>query len=259
MISLLWVGPAVVYFLQLLLLAVSLTFSLSQKNREAAQTHCRMSSSTGPSKNNNEKKRTRRSWANAAAVGVPANEHLTSPTARAAESSEKTEPHQHSEQLMKLADACRAHTKYHEDRRMNRRNNQTDKQTEDDSSSFFCPDPQDVSDHCRSEISSLSLVLPQVETRYRANTPNSYPVQDIHHICDFYSSVINGMFCPNAPHLFQCGRGGVEGKEDVLAGHTVPSNAPSFLLDSPFLLLLSQYYRGFTSSSNTWPPKPFRT
>jgi hypothetical protein len=44
-------------------------------------------------------------------------------------------------------------------------------------------------------------------------TPMGPPeASDVAHLCDFYHSVMGGVYCPHAPHLFRWGKGGIDGK-----------------------------------------------
>ena len=122
--------------------------------------------------------------------------------------------------LLKMSDACCKHGDYHSKKQPNCR-----------------PDPNNdeanLPQRCLKDIRALRQLLPKVEKTIQpqvdsneaspraAKTGRSKAIQkegteasDICHLCDFYESVLNGVFCPHAPHLFQWGKGGIDGKKD---------------------------------------------
>lgn len=77
----------------------------------------------------------------------------------------------------------------------------------------------DIPDRCRTDIQTLRLLLPRVEKSCKApksGHKGGPEATDVAHLCDFYYSVIQGTYCPHQPHIFQWGKGGVEGEEIVL-------------------------------------------
>jgi hypothetical protein len=78
---------------------------------------------------------------------------------------------------------------------------------------------------CQEALTTLKRILPRVENRIliiennNNNNNNSNDtkmissnVSDLGHLCDFYNDVILGGFCPHALHLFDLGKGAIEGK-----------------------------------------------
>jgi hypothetical protein len=71
----------------------------------------------------------------------------------------------------------------------------------------------DVPGYCQEALTALKRILPRVEHRIPIgnNVKVSSSVSDLGHLCDFYNDVIRGGFCPHALHLFDLGKGAVEG------------------------------------------------
>jgi len=67
-----------------------------------------------------------------------------------------------------------------------------------------------VPDRCQSILTSLRKILPKVEEAYHSKKKPR--AEDVGHMCEFYVQVMEGNFCPNAPHLFRLGKGGTQGK-----------------------------------------------
>jgi hypothetical protein len=82
--------------------------------------------------------------------------------------------------------------------------------------SVWCQDDEEqVPQGCRLAIDMLRKILPKVELKsmsiHRApGQKRGPPARDVAHMCDFYTSVLNGVFCPHAPHLFLLGKGATE-------------------------------------------------
>jgi hypothetical protein len=91
----------------------------------------------------------------------------------------------------------------------------------DSNSAVWCQDDEEeVPDGCRDAIDMLRKILPKVELKSMSivhSEPGQKkgrgpPARDVAHMCDFYTSALNGVFCPHAPHLFLLGKGATESK-----------------------------------------------
>jgi hypothetical protein len=97
--------------------------------------------------------------------------------------------------LLQLSESCTRHQSHHEKNRL---------------SSYAVDDEGHVPEFCQQGIlGSLRKILPKVEVAYRADKSPS--AKDVGHMCDFFLQVIDGSFCPHAPHLLKLGRGATEG------------------------------------------------
>ena len=68
--------------------------------------------------------------------------------------------------------------------------------------------PEKIPEFCQRALEKLRCTLPKVEASFRAS--KSPKPEDVRNLCDFYIQVLEGGFCPNAPHLFELGKGGTE-------------------------------------------------
>jgi hypothetical protein len=83
-----------------------------------------------------------------------------------------------------------------------------------------CQDNKQVPDGCRKFIEERREVLLAVESLHSEQIHSeqlgplvaSYIAQDVAHMCDIYTSALNGVFCPHEPHLSLLGKGGAESK-----------------------------------------------
>jgi hypothetical protein len=103
--------------------------------------------------------------------------------------------------LLKLSDACRKHSKFHHNQKASMRADENE---------------ADIPDRCRTDIQTLRLLLPRVEKSCKApksGQKGGPEATDVAHLCAFYYSVIQGTYCPHQPHIFQWGKGGLEGEE----------------------------------------------
>ena len=88
--------------------------------------------------------------------------------------------------LVELSEACNTHQTHHRQR------------------CRLCPNFDDCEPFCRDAIIALRNAIPKVEQALDSKPEN------IRQLCIFYQSVVGGIFCPQAPHLFDVGRKGVE-------------------------------------------------
>jgi hypothetical protein len=70
-----------------------------------------------------------------------------------------------------------------------------------------------VPELCQATIETLKKLLPKVEKVIRPPKQGQEGPSaiDVAHLCDYYKSVIRGVFCPHAANLFDRGKGGLEG------------------------------------------------
>ena len=97
--------------------------------------------------------------------------------------------------LLQLSGSCARHRSRHEKGRISAHPNDVE---------------GEVPKFCQDVINTLRKVMPKVEQAYRAST--NPRVEDIGHICDFFEQVIEGGFCPHAPHLLRLGKRVNDGK-----------------------------------------------
>jgi hypothetical protein len=107
-----------------------------------------------------------------------------------------------SEVLLALSNACNKHAIFHKN-----------------SKSHAVARPDEVEENlpekCSKDLASLRSLLPKVEKAFKATTNGQKggpEALDVSHLCAFYHSVLNGAYCPHAPHLFSWGKGAVEGE-----------------------------------------------
>lgn len=105
-----------------------------------------------------------------------------------------------SDVLVKLSRSCNSHsTNCHKDRKGAVRVD--DEETR-------------IPDQCRSDLEMLRNLLPEIEKKFRppARGERGPEAHDVAHLCDFYNSVMQGNYCPYAPHLFHMGKSVNEGR-----------------------------------------------
>jgi hypothetical protein len=111
--------------------------------------------------------------------------------------------------LLRLSECCHRHQVSHHSKK------------DSASAAVWCQeDEEQVPDGCREAIDMLRKILPKVELKSMSihrepGQKRGPPARDVAHMCDFYTSALNGVFCPHAPHLFLLGKGGTESKCDV--------------------------------------------
>jgi hypothetical protein len=100
---------------------------------------------------------------------------------------------------LKLSDACNKHAAYHQGRNNSVRADE---------------DEENLPEKCRNDLQSLRLLLPRVEKSFQPPAPGKKGPEaaDVAHLCDFYNSVLRGVYCPHAPHLFHWGKEPKDGK-----------------------------------------------
>jgi hypothetical protein len=109
--------------------------------------------------------------------------------------------------LLRLSECCHRHQVSHHNKK-------------DSNAAIWCQDDEEqVPDGCRDAIDMLRKILPKVELKSMSihreagqNRGRGPPARDVAHMCDFYTSALNGVFCPHAPHLFLLGKGATESK-----------------------------------------------
>jgi hypothetical protein len=118
--------------------------------------------------------------------------------------------------LLVLSECCHRHQVSH--------HNKKDSSSATAASNWCQDDEEQVPDGCREAIDMLRKILPKVELKsmsidryHHREQPGGQkqrgpPARDVAHMCDFYTSALNGVFCPHAPHLFLLGKGGTESK-----------------------------------------------
>ena len=69
-------------------------------------------------------------------------------------------------------------------------------------------DEENIPEQCRIDLEKLRNLLPEIEKKFHPSTHGEKgpAAQDIAHLCDFYNSVMQGNYCPYAPHLFHMGK-----------------------------------------------------
>lgn len=60
-----------------------------------------------------------------------------------------------------------------------------------------------VPEYCQQMLESLRKIVPKFERGFQGT--------DAGHLCAFYIQVMEGGFCPHAPHFFDYGLGGTQG------------------------------------------------
>ena len=103
--------------------------------------------------------------------------------------------------ILKLSKACKKHLDQHSD--------------PNNPSVRALADGTKLPELCQRDIQTLKKLLPKVEKAIRPPTKKGQTgpsAVDVAHLCDYYQSVIRGVFCPHAAHLFDQGQGGIEGK-----------------------------------------------
>ena len=108
--------------------------------------------------------------------------------------------------LLLLSECCHRHQVSHHNKKGS-------------NAAVWCQDDEEqVPDGCREAIDTLRKILPKVELksmsiqREPGQKTRGPPARDVAHMCDFYTSALNGVFCPHAPHLFLLGKGATESK-----------------------------------------------
>jgi hypothetical protein len=101
--------------------------------------------------------------------------------------------------LLHLSRSCNAHaTKCHKDPR-------TTISAEDEE--------ERIPDQCRADLEAMRNLLPEIEKKFQppAQGQRGPEAHDVAHLCDFYNSVMQGNYCPYAPHLFHLGKSPKDG------------------------------------------------
>lgn len=134
--------------------------------------------------------------------------------------------------LLQLSQSCNKHQEWH-NKQAKKTGSSNDNNNADKYHHSCCAEQEEEAPvYCREALTVLRRVLPKVEHKYRASESSSETplvaadeqepgkqhhrqhkgpaVQDVGHICDFYSNVLEGGFCPHAPHLFRSGQEGTE-------------------------------------------------
>lgn len=99
-----------------------------------------------------------------------------------------------SDVLIKLSHSCNAHfNNCHKDRK---------------SVVNFEDEVENIPDQCRVDLEKLRNLLPEIEKKFQppAHGERGPDAHDVAHLCDFYNSVMQGNYCPHAPHLFGTGK-----------------------------------------------------
>jgi hypothetical protein len=108
--------------------------------------------------------------------------------------------------LLELSGCCHRHLVAHHAKK-------------ESAATVWCDDEEQIPEGCRVAITSLRQILPKVEAKhtYRAPGQKKGPAaRDVAHMCDFYTSVLGGVFCPHAQHLFLLGKGATESKSQLV-------------------------------------------
>lgn len=101
--------------------------------------------------------------------------------------------------LLILSDACNKHAAYHQSRKSPIRAD---------------ADEENLPEKCQKDLQSLRELLPKVEKSFQPPSPGKRgpEASDVAHLCDFYTSILRGNYCPHAPHLLCWGKDPEEGK-----------------------------------------------
>jgi hypothetical protein len=116
-----------------------------------------------------------------------------------------TAPAEDESLLLHLSECCHRHQVSHHSKK-------------DSTASVWCEhDEEQIPEGCREAIDMLRKILPKVELKSMSihrvpGQKRGPPARDVAHMCDFYTSALNGVFCPHAPHLFLLGKGATESK-----------------------------------------------
>ena len=75
-------------------------------------------------------------------------------------------------------------------------------------------DEEKIPEQCRIDLEKLRNLLPEIEKKFHPNLlgEKGPEAQDVAHLCDFYNSVMQGNYCPYAPHLFHLGKSPDDGE-----------------------------------------------
>lgn len=103
--------------------------------------------------------------------------------------------------LVKLSDSCNLHAKRcHGDR----------------NASEVAAEDQDerIPTACQKDLQNLQNLLPQIELKFQPPRPGEKgpSADDVVHLCAFYNSTIQSLYCPHAPRLFEQGKSVDAGK-----------------------------------------------
>ena len=127
------------------------------------------------------------------------NDGSTSASSSRGRSTQRSSSHRKSSDvLLSLADACTRHSEYHQSR---------------NDSSAVAEDEGDIPEKCCAVLERLRQLLPRVEKSFQPPPPGKKgpDASDIAHLCNFYDSALQGVYCPHASHLFQRGKDPKEG------------------------------------------------
>lgn len=123
--------------------------------------------------------------------------------------------------LLRLSECCHRHQVSHHNHKKDHSSNAN--------AAVWCQDDEEqVPDGCRDAIDMLRKILPKVELKSMAiqhrepgqKKGRGPPARDVAHMCAFYTSALNGVFCPHAPHLFLLGKGATESKWNTVGDTT---------------------------------------
>lgn len=76
-----------------------------------------------------------------------------------------------------------------------------------------------IPDQCRADLEQLRNLLPEIEKKFQPPAPGQRgpEAHDVAHLCDFYNSVMQGNYCPYAPHLFDLGKSPKNGEHGLFS------------------------------------------
>lgn len=128
------------------------------------------------------------------------------PAGRAAPGTSRSVSRQKSSDvLIKLSQSCNNHlSNCHKDRRVT---GNTEEEEE-----------ENIPEQCKMDLEKLRNLLPEIEKKFHPNGHGEKgpEAQDVAHLCDFYNSVMQGNYCPYAPHLFHMGKSPSDGEWWIL-------------------------------------------
>ena len=126
----------------------------------------------------------------------------TSPTTEKKESSSRRQPRRKTaEILLKLSHSCNLHSKScHSEKTSN--------------DTTIVDDDDRIPLRCENDLENLRNLLPQIELKFRPPQMGEQgpSADDIVHLCAFYNSTMQSLYCPYAPRLFEQGKSMEQGK-----------------------------------------------
>lgn len=128
---------------------------------------------------------------------------------------------------------------------------------EKNSNASIVDDDERVPLRCQNDLENLGNLLPQIELKFRPPEPGDEgpSAEDVVHLCAFYNSTMQSLYCPYAPRLFEQGKSTEHGKVILSCGCAWCSDSCTTYLisDTTFCTSISHETSNVSTAACNYP------